>query len=246
MILIGIDDTDLPDTAGTNQLARQIARALPAEFHCDVVLRHQLLLDPRIPYTSHNGSASLGLHGPHPRHNQGLETAGLQTLIGTVREAVLDFSPPGSDPGLCVAVLSGSPPPELLRFGRLCKEEPVGQDDARRLAGDLGLRLEGLGGTQQGVVGALAAVSLRASGDDGRVVHAQGWPWPDHFGGVRTVEEILARGVDEIRVLATGEPVHDPVDLGKRLRPSFRNHRIVLWVERHSTGPAPWSALKLP
>ena len=51
-IHVGIDDTDTLDTPGTNQLARRLAAALPAGFAFVVALRHQLLFDPRVPYTS--------------------------------------------------------------------------------------------------------------------------------------------------------------------------------------------------
>ena len=246
MLLVGIDDTDLPGTPGTNQLARRIVGRLPGSLQCDVVLRHQLLLDPRIPYTSQNGAASIGIRPGAGAVGPGSHAASTTTLLDMVRQATLEFAPPGSDPGLCVATLAGPPPPELLAFGARCKTEPVEQSEARALASHLGLHLEGLGGTRQGVVGALAAVALRESGNDGRAVHAHGWPWPDPFGGVRAPHEILARGVDAIRERSTGASVDEPVDLGKRLRPSFHDESIVLWVERQGSGPAPWAALKLP
>ena len=55
MIFVGIDDTDTLDTPGTNQLARALACRLSER--CDLVriTRHQLLFDPRVPYTSKNG-----------------------------------------------------------------------------------------------------------------------------------------------------------------------------------------------
>ncbi len=132
----------------------------------------------------------------------------------------------------------------LAAYGRRCQSEPITQGAARELAGSHGIHLEGLGGTEDGIIGALAAVVLRAGGEDGRVVHRRGWPWPDPFTGLRTVEEVHARGVDEVRVLATGAPVHQGlVDVGKRLRPAFRGGRVVLFVE---SGEAAWRGLKVP
>src|SRR5690606_33052017 len=92
---------------------------------------------------------------------------------------------------------------------------------------------KGLGGTNGGMIGALAAVGLFASGMDGRVVHMPRWPWPDDaFGGPRTIAAILARGIDEVRVADTGEPLADGVvDVGKRPRPAWRGGRVVLFVE---------------
>ena len=54
MIYVGIDDTDMPGTPGTNQLARRLVAALPAGFALRVALRHQLFFDSRVPYTSKN------------------------------------------------------------------------------------------------------------------------------------------------------------------------------------------------
>ncbi len=235
MIFVGLDDTDTLETPGTNQLARRIAGSLPPGFSAAVVLRHQLLFDPRIPYTSKNGSASI-LVEAGPDADQG-------TLLVTLRQAVRDWYVPGSDPGLCVA---GEVSSEVIAFGRRCQREPVPQAEARALARAAGVHLEGFGGTEDGVIGALAAVGLLAGGDDGRVVHRSGWGWPDDFSGLRTVEAIRARGVDRVLVAGSETVVQEGVvDLGKRLRPSYRRGRVVLFVEPAAM-PGAWRALKLP
>src|SRR5437870_2586916 len=58
LIYVGIDDTDTLDTPGTNQLARALAAQIASTHECLLIVRHQLLDDPRVPYTSKNGSAS--------------------------------------------------------------------------------------------------------------------------------------------------------------------------------------------
>ena len=65
-ILVGIDDTDNLDSRGTGRLARDIAAELEGEFKVLAVTRHQLLVDPRIPYTSHNSSAAIHLESSAP------------------------------------------------------------------------------------------------------------------------------------------------------------------------------------
>jgi hypothetical protein len=235
MIVLGLDDTDTLDTPGTNQLARRIAGSLPVGFRATLVLRHQLLFDPRIPYTSQNGSASIALEAD--------PGADRDALLETLRKAFRDWYVPGSDPGLCVAERVAA---ELIEFGRRCQREPVRQAEARALAGATGVHLEGFGGTEDGVIGALAAVGLLAGGDDGRVVHLPGWTWPDRFNGPQPVDDIRARGVEAVLVRETGAPVgRGTVDVGKHLRPSYRGGRVVLFVE--SAGPTgQWRALKLP
>jgi hypothetical protein len=235
MIVVGLDDTDTLESPGTNQLARRIAELLPEGFRATLVLRHQLLFDPRIPYTSQNGSASIAVEAA-----SGADRA---ALLATLRQAFRDWYLAGSDPGLCIAERVS---PDLIDFGHRCQRELVSQEEARGLAGAAGVHLEGFGGTEDGVIGALAAVGLLAGGDDGRVVHRPGWTWPDGFRGRQAVGEITARGVDAVLVRETGAEVRrGTVDIGKHLRPSYRGGRVVLFVEAAGAAEE-WRALKLP
>jgi len=238
VIYLGIDDTDMPGTPGTNQLARRLIAALPAGFGLRVALRHQLFFDSRVPYTSKNGSASLLLDAAPGRR--------AADLLPVLRREMQQWYQPGSDPGLCAA---DRVPVAIGEFGRRCQREVVRQDEARALARAHGVHLEGLGGTEDGVIGALAAVGLLAGGDDGRVVPLPGWSWPDGFAGPQRLDAVLRRGVDEIRQATGDEPVTDGVvDVGKHLRPSFRGGRVVLFVEPCGNGATPtaWRAVKLP
>ena len=236
MIYIGIDDSDTVDSPGTNQLARALVARVAPDYRCALILRHQLLDDPRVPYTSKNGSASIQLE---PRGR-----ADVESLTAQLRAGMRAWFKDGSDPGLCVAARV---PPEVTAFGRRCQSEIVGQVEARHLAAACGLHLEGLGGTEDGVIGALAAVGLAAGRDDGRVV--QLGTWADDLCGPEEVAAIRARGV-ELRRFDSGEPVIvGRVDVGKRLRPNYRCGRLVLFVTPGPAlggGPADWQAVKLP
>jgi hypothetical protein len=232
VIYVGIDDTDVVDTPGTNQLARALVKHVAGQCRCALIVRHQLLDDPRVPYTSHNGSASI-LFEPE-------NGCTIPILVGALRERMRQWFVPGSDPGLCVAT---EVPGAITEFGRRCQREVVSQQDARDLAASHGLHLEGLGGTEGGVIGALAAVGLAADGDDGRVVHIG--DWPDDLAGPQEIATLGARGV-EVRALATHQPVAEgPIDVGKHLRPNYRKNRVVLFVEPADSGPCPWRAVRL-
>lgn len=234
MIYVGIDDTDIAGSPGTNQLARAIVARLRHIARGSIVCRHQLFLDPRVPYTSQNGSASIQL--PH-----GDELPG-EALVAMVREVMRAWFVQGSDPGLAVAAAASA---EMAAFADRAKHEVVCQADARHAADRAGCRLEGLGGTNQGIIGALAAVALAAGGDDGRVVHMDGWPWPDPFSGVQSVAAIRNRGVAEIRT-ASGDAFDGAaVDVGRHLRPNRRGGRIVLFVEAPADETSPWRATKV-
>lgn len=251
MILVGLDDTDMPGTAGTNQLARRIFTRLPPGWRGLRIVRHQLLQDPRVPYTSRNGSASLWLRPPHAAH----EPPPLDALIAVLRTHTSAFAPPGSDPALCVAAIAVAP--EVRAFGRRCQAQLVSPREAGALAREHGLHLESLAGSDAGLVGALAAVGLAATGDDGRVVHLDGWPWPDDVSGLYAPAELRARGIEEVRDSRTERPIRrGRVRVMRRLRPALRGGRVVLYVERESgtrddpgaeSGPGVvWLALKRP
>ena len=232
MILVGIDDTDILGARGTNKLARALARDLAPGWTCLRILRHQLLFDPRIPFTSHNGSASLAF--------EAVSGAGDPVALGdAIRAGMLGDFIPGSDPGLCVAP---EVPDAAVAFARRCTREVVTIDEAREVARSAGLRLEGLGGTEGGVIGALAAVGLAATGDHGRVVHDLARPGEEPTGEF-PVEWILARGVDAIVEEAAGRPVAaGTVVLEKKLRPNRRGGRTILLVE--GAGPGRWRPLR--
>jgi len=225
MILVGIDDTDNADSPGTNRLARALALELGG---CTRIVRHQLLVDPRIPYTSKNSAASLWF-----------ESGDAGRLVAAFRDGLRARCAPGSDPGLCVAE---AVPAALREFGRVCRETVTTQAEARALARRQGVHLEGLGGTEDGVIGALAAVGLAATGDDGRVVHLGAHP--DDLSGWQDVAFLRAAGVDEVRCHGDGSRVGaGRVDIGKRLRPNLRAGRVVLFVE--PAAPGAWRAVRL-
>jgi hypothetical protein len=64
--------------------------------------------------------------------------------------------------------------PALADFGRRAKREVLRTAEARELAATLGVHLSGHGGTQDGVLGALAAVGLHLSGNDGLFITLPG------------------------------------------------------------------------
>jgi hypothetical protein len=239
VIWVGLDDTDVLDHPGTNQLARHIAAALDGEMECVRIVRHQLLFDPRIPYTSKNGSASMWLE---PRANLSVEL-----LIDRLRSLVFNWCPAGSDPGLCVAT---QVPNVVTEFGRRCQREIVTLDEALALAARCDVHLEGLGGTHGGAIGALAAVGLTVENQTGRIVHLSRVQRDLYdVTGRYAVNQLSGYGIDYVfdrlgnRRVESGQ-----VDVGKRLRPNVHDGQVVLFVEPASESWASepcWAAVKV-
>jgi tRNA(Ile2) C34 agmatinyltransferase TiaS len=188
-------------------------------------------VDPHIPYTSHNSSATLHL----------LEDGNvdLTALADDVQAIMLEDFQEGSDPGLCVAHTVTQ---EVKDFGQRAKREVVRQSEARDVAARSGCVLRGLGGTEDGVIGALAGIGLAAGGDDGRFILIGR---SREMEGVQSVQAILECGIAEVRT-TDGEVLQEGlVETGGKLRPAFRGNRAVL-VVRHPEGePTVWVPAKL-
>jgi hypothetical protein len=217
MIYIGLDDTDNQGSRGTGQLARAIAIDLMKDYAVLGVTRHQLLVDDRIPYTSHNSSAAI--------HLDNSSATDLLVLFERVKSMMLTDFVPGSDPGLCMA--SGPIPDALIEFGRRAQREVVRQAEAWALAAIHPVLLAGLAGTQDGVIGSLAAIGLAASGEDGRYLQVGE---SRELSGLQEVSAVLQSGIAELRTL-DGSRVEQGLVLSDKLRPARRKSRPILYVE---------------
>lgn len=216
-LLIGLDDTDNHESRGTGHLARQIAALLAQNNTLLGVTRHQLLVDPRVPYTSHNSSAAI-----HLETRDGVDLSGLFDWVSKFMLA--DFQP-GSDPGLCI--VAGAVPATIIEFGRRAQNEVVTQAQAHQMASTHGLHLQGLGGSKDGLIGALAAVGLAASGDDGRYLLVGRIR---ELAGLQPVQALLSAGVEAVKTL-DGKPVDEGMVLADKLRPARRAGMPVQFVD---------------
>ncbi len=221
-LLVAIDDTDDLHSPGTGRRCRGLMEALEAAGLGTPAgaTRHQLLVDDRIPYTSHNSSACI-----HWR------------LTGTV-EAVVALAGPflerhsaaAADPGLAVVDPRTVDREALVAFGRSAQTSVLTQDAARSLAGRTGVHLSGHGGTRDGVIGALAAVGLALSGADGLFLFM---PGIRELGGACTYAELRALvPVDVARGPDGAEPAAgDRIELGDWVRPVLLDGLAVLLLQ---------------
>jgi len=229
LIYIGLDDTDNHESRGTGRLAREIATDLARDYIVLGVTRHQLLVDSLIPYTSHNSSAAIMIEAPG--------SLPIESIFERIRRLMLEDFVPGSDPGLCVTTESVAQ--ELTGFGIRAQQEVLDQAEARLLAESAGALLTGLGGSQDGVIGALAAVGLAAGGQDGRYLLLGN---SRDLTGLQPLEALRTLGLEDIRTL-DGNSVETGFVLADKLRPARRAGRPVLFVEQ--SGQHYWLPIKL-
>jgi hypothetical protein len=101
---------------------------------------------------------------------------------------------PGSDPGLCLARHEQVTTP-VITFGQDAKSKILTQEQARKIAANLNIQLYGLGGTNGGIIGALAGAGLAATGMDGRFLHIG--TIRDRQGSME-VDALLKSGIDDV------------------------------------------------
>ena len=237
-ILVCIDDTDNLESRGTGELASNLAEHLGEAGwgRASYVTRHQLLVHPDIPYTSHNSSMAFFAE---------IDPAFLRPFTAHAEDFLIHESAVGSDPGLCVIDMAKlTLAKELIDFGRQAKERVLVKEDAYGLAEILGVHLSEHGGTGQGIIGALAGAGLRLGGNDGRL---KGQLTLDRDSGPVAVEELLHHpNVDAVRT-EEGQviPAGERVRLHDKVKTVLLGGQSVLLVaqDEESPNPGAWQNL---
>jgi len=220
-IYLAMDDTDNLESRGTGRLARAAASAISQDYRITGVTRHQLFVHEAIPFTSHNSCAVI--------HVEASGTEAKNHIFETAKEVMLNDFIEGSDPGIGVAETGDIREP-LISFGYDAQRMVLNQDKARTLAKNLGIRLEGLGGTEDGVIGTMAGLGLAYTKNDGRYLL---------LGKVRDitgpapVRALIDAGV-EVVYTTDGRLIEDGlviVEEGKSVKPCPVNGKAVLFVE---------------
>ena len=160
--LLCIDDTDeLGGEVSTGLLAKEIAAFAGSSAPVSFVTRHQLLLDPRINYTSHNSSMCL---------EAWLAESQKQSVLNFAIELLECKSAPSAEPGIAAVfekdILNVQ---ELINFGKSAKEIFLSTERAFETAREQNVFLKELKSGARGVIGALAGIGLRLSGNDGKI-----------------------------------------------------------------------------
>jgi hypothetical protein len=234
-ILISIDDTDNIESRGTGELAELLGAGITTKGwgKCGPVTRHQLLVHPDIPYTSHNSSMCF---------RADISADMLNAITDYCCSALAAESAPGSDPGLCVLAPQLLEEPEaLMSYGRKAKTTVISKKEAYEMAAALGIHLSEHGGTGQGVIGALAGAGLRLTGNDGRFKGKFRIPSRK---GTATVKEIRDFGVDIVKTVE-GVALDDreAIHVGQWVKLVLLDEKAVLIVVpiHESSGPI-WKA----
>lgn len=224
--LLGIDDTDNATSRGTGFMSRQLAHAIEecGIGKVDAITRHQLFVHKSIRYTSQNSSACLKVY-----------TKDLNGLIQLGEQHLINNSAEGSDAAMCIShqdqICNA-----VITWGNDAKNTVLTMEDARIVADMSGVYLKGFTGNYEGMIGALAAVGLRAGGNDGRFIwRKRQKELRDIEEGIATVKEIMSElDLDGIMSLENEiAAADDKILLNEWVRPILKNNKALLIAEKN-------------
>ena len=232
--MVCIDDTDMPGTKGTGWLVEHLCHKMKKKgAKSSAISRHQLYVHKDIPFTSHNSAMCFEMETDRDR---------IDGLIAYMAAYLKDNCEKGSDPGLCVASMDQRlDSTSLMAFGKNAKKAVSSKKAAYDMAGRTGIHLSEHGGTGQGVVGAVAGVGLRLSGNDGRY---RGWYHLGLPGDIASVEELCGHDfIDELvtvsgQVLPMNTRVHIGSEKTKTVRMGGRQVLVVMDNKEYDSGLA--------
>ena len=230
--LIGIDDTDSATSEGTGRHACRLGELIQERQHGRLIAitRHRLLNHPDIYCTTTNCAACLLVASDkHARRDLELDC----------REFLRRYSAPASDPGFALADWRDVSP-EVVTWGRQAKHLKLFRSGAIELAKFNNISCAGFHGSGSGVIGALAAIGLYYSGNDGRVI----WlPGLEKLKGTLTMPVLLSTCyIDRVESIRGRRPLErDLIHLGDAPTPVLRDGKPVLLLEAAMRGdPYQW------
>ena len=228
--LVCVDDTDMPGTRGTGWLVQEMCEHIENNNMgtCHPISRHQLFVHKDVPFTSHNSSMCFELQLKQPK---------ITKVINFAADFLEKKSMQGSDPGLCVAQKDDTlDSNQLVAFGQSAKQQVLSKEQAYGLAKEAGIHLSEHGGTGDGVIGALAGIGLRLSGEDGRY---RGWYHLGLPGTTTTVGELCRYPFIDKVVTQAGSllPTDTPLCIGSEKIKTIRmqSRQVVVVTENKTT-----------
>jgi hypothetical protein len=219
---IGIDDTGYLDQHLTTKLMRSWLSQMVEQslIHSEGITRHQLFESEKISSSYKNRSLAF--------------TFNTSQSIFEIEDQLVDFIRTASSPHAnpAIAILSRhSDSLHALAFGRRCKNELLKLSDSEQYASESNVLLRGLGGNRNGMIGALAAVGLRAGGGDGIFVHIDGL---EGLKGDQSAGDIRNNSaLQHIVDISSGEELDrdDMVKIDSYLRPNLINGGPTQYVQ---------------
>jgi len=221
-LLIGIDNTDNRTTRSTGFTGRHLAALIRAEKLGIVhgVTRHQLLRDEQIIYTNDNSAICIEVSSPSS-----------DELWEFCKHCIADARVPDAISGICM-LDADSVPSDVIEWGKSTKIKFIEEALVIPLMEKHHIQWASYNNDTNGLIGALAAVGLRASGNDGRFIFIDDKDLHKIVGFFMVSELMSDFEIGKILTL-NGKPTEPDavVEVGHWFRPILINHQKVLYVE---------------
>lgn len=222
-LFIGIDDTDCSTSNGTGKLTKALSKQIELNGLGKVVniSRHQLCLSKKIKYTNLNNSACIEVL-----------VIDNDNLILFCKNFIKNNCEKLSNAAIVFAN-EDDISKEIIGFSLKVKKEIVSLKDAITLIKNNNLNHSFFGTRKLGLIGALAAIGLRLTNNDGRVIWANGFEVPEMKGTYIAGEVYCQTHVDTIK---TSDGYKIPTNStiiyeSKFSNPVIENNLITLIVE---------------
>lgn len=230
--LLCVDDTDdLTKATSTGTIAELIGNEvvkLGGKIEKGIT-RHQLLLDDAIAYTSHNSSMCFVAE---------IEAQKLDQIKDAAARIIKAYAAAEADPGVCICCMNELKDPDsLIVFGLKAQKEVLTKGQAYKLAEKAGgIWLKEFGGSGIGVIGALAGVGLRLSGNDGTFRGKSGHVTDGPV--TLTIGEMLQQLGAEAMLTIAGNDVdaERTVVMQEHAKLAYLNHKITVVVYENEVG----------
>ena len=223
---IGVDDTDSPSSKGTGYLTRELCKEIEANNLGKVIniTRHQLFVSEKIKYTNRNKSACIEVN-----------TTNLHELLNFCKEYVLRYAEPKANP-VIISCLASEVSEAAIEFGKKAKSHVMNLKQAEVVLKNEGFNVVYIKKNKNGLVGALAAIGLRATGNDGRVIWVNGHELIGLVGQYLAGEVYCETHVDSIKTIDGFKvPINAHINFDNILiKPVFKENAVTLIVEELS------------
>lgn len=223
VVFIGIDDTDSKTSKGTGFISRELGKQIELNNLGKVlnITRHQLFLSEDIKYTNRNNSACIEV-----------SACNYDELIDFCKEFVFVKSEKTAQPAIIFAKFEKITK-EILDFAERAKDSIVTAKEALSLIKSNDYFVEFIGKNNSGIIGALAAIGLRATGNDGRVIWAKGHEIFGLKGTFMAGEVYCETYVDTIKTIDGYKIPTDATIIfdNKLIKPVFEDNNVTLFVE---------------
>ncbi|PKP19372.1 MAG: hypothetical protein CVU05_11540 [Bacteroidetes bacterium HGW-Bacteroidetes-21] len=224
-LFIGIDDTDNPESKGTGYFSRCLGHQLEKEGLGKIlgISRHQLYRSISIPFTSRNNATCIELKS----------CSTTDALLDFIRKFIAENATPGSETGFCIASAEHFPK-KAMDFGLKAQKKVVTSDQALCLASENNFHIEGITPGAHGIIGALAAIGLRATGNDGTLIWVKGYEINDMKGIFHAGEIYSQTRVDCIKTIDGFKiPVNATIEYSENIHPVIKENFVTLYVVEH-------------